>query len=108
MRTRPTQPTSRLSWRLMATAADACAARALKFLCSPRRTTWFVVMTSPGMMNSPTMLAAIVGVFGALLGFAAGSGYAFWATRRTELATAVGATAALGEALMDQDHPESR
>jgi hypothetical protein len=45
---------------------------------------------------------------GALVGFAVGSGYAFWATRRNELATAVVATAALAEGLREIAVSEAR
>jgi hypothetical protein len=51
------------------------------------------------------MLAAILGILGALIGFAAGSGYAFWATRRTELGAAVVAAATLVEVLLDAGDP---
>lgn len=51
------------------------------------------------------MLAAILGILGALIGFAAGSGYAFWATRRTELGAAVVAAATLVEVLLEAGDP---
>jgi hypothetical protein len=57
------------------------------------------------------MLAAILGVVGVVVGFAAGSGYAFWAARRQELAAAVVATATLAEVLSEMTpapHPAEK
>jgi len=45
------------------------------------------------------MTTAIIGLLGVIVGLAVGRGYTFWATRRSELAAAVVATAVLSEDL---------
>ncbi len=45
------------------------------------------------------MTTAIIGLLGVIVGLAVGRGYTFWATRRSELADAVAATAVLSQEL---------
>jgi hypothetical protein len=48
------------------------------------------------------VIAALIGFFGVVIGLAIGRGYGFWAERRSELAEAAVATAALSEELRRQ------
>lgn len=47
------------------------------------------------------MVAALIGFFGVVIGLAVGRGYGFWAERRSELAEAAVASAALAEGLRE-------
>ena len=52
------------------------------------------------------MAAALIGFLGVVIGLAVGRGYGFWAERRSELAEAAVAAAALAEELRKGDQPD--